>query len=74
VNHGMSMYGMGLQGMNDMAHMGLGASSQLGEDLASALMSQANLAYAGQANQNQAQQGGLGDIAGLLGSAASAFF
>lgn len=71
LNHGIGMYGMGLNGMNDMAHMGYGASANLGEDLSNTLMSQANLAYAGQANQNQSQQGGWGDIAGLLGGALS---
>lgn len=60
------MYGMGLQGMGDLARMGYGASANLGEDLASALMSQAQLAYAGQANQNQSQQGALGGIGGLI--------
>lgn len=83
LNHGMSlysqglnnatnMYGEGLQGMGNMAQMGLGASSNLGENLTSALMSQANLAYAGQANQNQSQQGALGGIGSLLGSGLSA--
>lgn len=66
LNHGMSLYGQGLNGMNDMSHMGLQASSNLGEDLASALMSQAQLAYAGQANQNQFMGGSMGGIGGLI--------
>lgn len=66
LNRAMGLYDQGLSGMNDMSHMGLSASSNLGEDLASALMSQAQLAYAGAANQNQAQQGSMGGIGGLL--------
>lgn len=84
LNHGMSMYGQGLngaanmigmgqQGLGDIAHMGYGASSQLGEDLSNILMSQGNLAYAGQANQNQSQQGSLGGMGSMLGDAAMAF-
>lgn len=66
MNHAMGAYGMGLNGMNSIARMGYGAASGLGEDLASALMSQANLAYAGQADKNQEEQGGLGGIGGLI--------
>jgi hypothetical protein len=59
---------MGLSGMNDMSHMGLQASSGLGEDLASILQSQAQLAYAGQANQNQQKGGMFGDMMGMAAS------
>jgi hypothetical protein len=59
-----NMYGMGLQGMGDMAHMGLSA----GEDMGSGLMTQANLAYAGQADQNQAQRGMFGNMMGMIGA------
>lgn len=71
LNHGMSMYGMGLQGMGDLAHMGYGASSNLGEDMTNAMMSQANLAYAGQANQNQAKGGMFGNLLGAAGTVAA---
>lgn len=67
----LGQYGMGMQGMQGINQMGYNASTGLGDNLASALMSQANLAYAGQANQNQ-QSGqrnsgfgaGLGALAG----------
>lgn len=77
LNHGLSLYNTGLQGSanlygaglsgeGNLARMGYGAASNLGEDLASALMSQSQLAYAGATNQNEAQQGALGGIGGLL--------
>lgn len=83
LNHGMSMYdqglqgkmglyGMGLQGEQGMNQLGYGASSEFGNDLMSQLMSQANLAYAGQANQNQFNQQQSGDEAALFGGAANA--
>jgi hypothetical protein len=67
LNHAMSMYGMGLNGMNDMAHMGYGASSNLGEDMTNALMGEGQLAYAGQANVNQGRFGMLGNVMGAAG-------
>jgi hypothetical protein len=72
LNHGMSMYDTGLQGAQSMYGMGYDASKNLGEDMTNLGMSQAQLAYAGMANQNQQQQGSLGGIDGLLGGAASA--
>lgn len=74
LNHGLGLYQTGLQGMGDLYHTGYNASSNLGEDLASSLMSQANLAYAGQADQNQMMQGGLGDIGGLISGGLGAIF
>lgn len=72
LNHGMAMMGQGLQGAQGIAQMGYGASANLGDDLANALMSQANLAYAGQADVNQGRFGMLGNLmgagAGLLGA------
>lgn len=83
LNHGMSMYdtglqgqmglyGMGLNGLQGMNQLGYGASSEFGNDLMSQLMSQANLMYAGQADQNQAQQGQAGAEAGMFGSMGTA--
>lgn len=69
MNHAMNMYGMGLNGMQGMANQGLSASRGLGEDLSQALMSQAQLAYAGQADQNQAKQGMFGNMMGMAGAA-----
>jgi hypothetical protein len=83
LNHAMGMYGQGLQGQQNLYGMGLqgeqginnmgyGASNEFGQDLMSQLMSQANLSYAGQADQNQAQQGQQGAESGLFGSAIGA--
>lgn len=67
LNHGMSMYGMGLQGEGNLAQMGYGASANLGDDLASSLMSQAQLAYSGQSDVNQGRFGMLGNVMGAGG-------
>lgn len=67
LNHGMNLYGMGLQGLGQQAQMGYGASSNLGEDMTTALMSQGQLAYSGQANQNQGRFGMLGSAMGAAG-------
>jgi hypothetical protein len=66
LSHGLSQYGMGLSGMQGLGQMGLQASTGLGEDLSTAAEAQAQMAYAGAANQNQATQGSLGGIGGLL--------
>jgi hypothetical protein len=70
LNNATGLYKTGLTGMSGINQMGFNASGDLATDLANMLMSQANMAYAGQANQNQAQQGQQGGIWGLLGSAA----
>ena len=68
----LGLYGMGLQGTQGMMDTGAKASMGYGEDLATALMAQAQLAYAGQNAQNQQQQGMFGNLIGgglsLLGS------
>jgi len=67
LNNSMGLYGQGLQGLQGLSQQGLQASSGLADNIMSALQSQAQLAYAGQANQNQQQGGfwsGLGSLAG----------
>ena len=72
MNHAMGAYGQGLQGEQGLAQMGYGASGQLSQEMQDALMSQANLAYTGQQNQNQTQGNNWGSLLsgglGLLGS------
>lgn len=68
LNHEMGAYGMGLQGEQGLYNTGFNASNELATNLAQALMSQANMAYAGQANQNQSSGGGLGSMISGLGS------
>jgi hypothetical protein len=62
LNHSMNMYGAGLQGQQGMAQMGL----QAGDDMSNALMSQANLAYAGAQNQNQHSAGLMSALGSIL--------
>lgn len=81
LNHGMDMYGMGLSGLQGMYGTGAGAAGNmfsgsanmvgdLASSLGSAYMNQGNLAYAGQANQNQMTQGMIGAAAGFAGGMA----
>lgn len=69
VNHGLGLYQQGLQGEGGLNQMGFGASGQMADYLGNRDEEQAQLAYAGQANQNQAQQGQQGAILGGIGSA-----
>ncbi|MHB9161402.1 MAG: hypothetical protein ACYC6W_11055 [Nitrosotalea sp.] len=64
----LRLFGQGTSGMEHLSDMGYGASNNLSSQLANLLGSKANLAYAGQANQNQMQQGNEGAMAGLFGS------
>lgn len=68
-----NMYGAGLQGLQGMNQMGFNASDTLASSLANNFMNQGNLAYAGQANQNQQRGGLFGQGLGLLGSALGSF-
>lgn len=81
LNHGLNMYGAGLQGqqglygaglegLGNMYNRGFQGSSELGNSLANSLATQGNLSYAGQASQNKSR----GDLFGnLIGGAASIF-
>ncbi len=83
MDHAMNVLGQGLSGQSQMSQglyntggnmmqnlfgTGAGAAGNLSDSLAQALMSQANLAYAGQSNQNQNQGGSMGSMMGGLGS------
>jgi hypothetical protein len=65
MNRMQGLYGQGLQGLSGLNQMGFQASGMAMDDLTRALMNQANLAYAGQANQNQ-RAGGIGGAIGSL--------
>jgi len=67
LSHALGLYGQGLTGKQNIYNMGFGASSNLGENLSNALMSQGNLAYSTAANQNQSNQQLLGMLLGLAG-------
>ncbi len=72
LNQGLGLYSQGLQGMQGLNQMGYNASTGFGDDIGSIGQSQANLAYAGAANQNQSQQGAMGGIGGLVQGGISA--
>lgn len=77
MNHAQNMLGMGLNGAaglsQNMFDTGFQASSGLANNLAQVLSSQAQMAYAGQSQQNQARSGFEGDIAGGIGSMVGSF-
>lgn len=68
LNAGLGQYGQGLSGMGGINQMGFQASDELAKNLAQVLMSQANAAYSGQANENQSQGGMMGMLGGGLGT------
>jgi hypothetical protein len=59
-----NLYGAGLQGTQGLANLGFNASNDLATNLAQALMSQSNLAFANANNQNQQNSGMLGNFFG----------
>ncbi len=67
MNHAMGAYGQGLNGLQGMYQGGMQSANNLSTNLAQSLMSQANLAYAGAANQNEMQQGQNGAVLGFGG-------
>jgi len=67
MDRGMKDYQMGLGGLGDINQMGYEASTGLANNLSQALMSQANLAYSGAANQNQSSGGMFGGLLGMMG-------
>ncbi len=69
--HVMGMYGEGLNGLKDINHMGYGASNEYANTIGNSLMNQGNLAFSGQASENQAKGSQWGDIFGGLGTIAS---
>lgn len=64
----LGMYGQGLQGAQGLAGMGANASMGLGSDLANILGAQGQMAYAGQAGQNQAQSQEYSNLFGGIGA------
>ncbi len=62
MGNALGMYGQGLQGAQGMAGMGAGMANNFGTNMADILNNQADISYAGQANQNQETGGLIGDI------------
>jgi hypothetical protein len=73
LSHALGAYGEGLNGLQGLNQMGYNASTGLAEDLTNIGQSQAQLQYAGQADQNQSEGGGFGSVVGGLASLASYF-
>lgn len=71
VNHGLNQYQTGLQGLGGLNQMGFQGSTDLAQLLGSNMMNQGNLAFAGEAAQNQSKGQGIGDLFGGLGSLAA---
>ena len=64
VNHALGLYGTGLQGMSGINQMGYGANDQMARIMADQLSQQGQMAFAGQAAQNQNEGQMWGNIAG----------
>lgn len=71
LNHAIGMYGQGLKGEEGLNLLGFNASNEMAQSLAAALQSQAQLAYSGQANQNQYEGQNSGASSAMIGSAVS---
>lgn len=69
LNHAMNLYQQGLGGTSGLAQTGFGAASGLGEDLASVMEMQAQLAAAQQAQEGQSGSG-MGAFFGQMAGAA----
>lgn len=63
-----NLYERGLRGNEELNRLGYGASGDLAKTIYDNLQSQANLAYAGQENQNQYDQARRGSRNSLIGS------
>ena len=72
LSHYLGLYDTGLQGLGNLNQMGYGASTDLAQNLTNALLSQANLSYAGTINENE-QNDWLGSLLGGIGGAAGFF-
>lgn len=68
LNHVLGIYGGGLSGQQHVADTGANAASSYGNLIGNNMNNQANNAFYGQANQNQANSSGLGGLLGGLGS------
>ncbi len=70
LNHVLGLYDRGLSGQQGIEEQGYGASTDLGKNLAQALIGQGNLSYLGQENENTYHQNQIKDLLSLLSTAA----
>jgi hypothetical protein len=68
LQHALGLYGMGMSGAQNMMGMGEHASESFADQLANIGATQANLAYSGAQQKNQARSSLAGGIAGFLGA------
>lgn len=68
IDRTLGLYGRGLQGWQGLETGGQQAATTSAQDMAEALMNQANLAYSSDINKQQQQQGFWGGLGGLLGT------
>lgn len=64
LNHALGLYGTGLSGMSGINQMGYGANDQMAKIMADMLSQQGQMAFAGQAAQNQNEGQMWGNIMG----------
>lgn len=74
MSQALGLYGTGLSGMQNINQMGYNASNELAGGLSNNLMNQGNMAFAGQAAQNQSRGSSWGNIFGGLGSLIGGLF
>lgn len=74
IQHALGLYGMGLQGEQNLYGTGFNASKDFADQLAQTLASEAGLSFASEANKNQARGGSIGGLLGGLGSLAGTFY
>lgn len=74
INHVLGLYGAGLSGEEGINKMGYDANKDYAGNIANALQQQADLQFKGQAGQNAARSGGVGDIFSGLGMLGGTMF
>ena len=74
IQHALGMYGQGLQGEQQLGGWGLNAGNSMADQIAQTRAAQAKLAYEGQAQKNQQQGSGFGDLLGGVAKLGSALF
>jgi hypothetical protein len=74
MNQALAQYGLGLQGTQGLNQMGYNASTGYAGILDDLYKSEANLSYAGQANQNAHSASGINNLMTLGGAAVGGYF
>lgn len=71
LDRALNLYGQGLNGMSDINHLGYGAADKYASDLYENQQNKANLAYAGQADENNFEGRRRGRMASMIGNGIS---